>query len=142
MDGIRYFRRHGCVVFRCSIYLHDRLISRDYDFRYRPGLATGWDVSEDGLIWVLHLRKGVTFHDGTPFTAKDVKWTIDTIKDPKTASPYAGDLKAIDEVKIIDDHTVQMELKYPFPNLLFNLSNTASGIQKAGCYEEYEILWN
>ncbi len=119
------------------IYLHDRLISRDYDFRYRPGLATGWDVSEDGLIWILHLRKGVTFHDGTPFTAKDVKWTIDTIKDPKTASPYAGDLKAIDEVKIIDDHTVQMELKYPFPNLLFNLSNTASGIQKAGCYEEY-----
>ena len=65
------------------IYLHDRLISRDYDFRYRPGLATGWDVSEDGLIWILHLRKGVTFHDGTPFTAKDVKWTIDTIKDPK-----------------------------------------------------------
>ena len=41
-------------------------------------------------------------------------------KRSETASPYAGDLKAIDEVKIIDDHMVQMELKYPFPNLLFN----------------------
>ncbi|KRT35172.1 ABC transporter substrate-binding protein [Acetomicrobium hydrogeniformans] len=119
------------------IYLHDRLVSRDYNFGYRPGLATSWDVSEDGLMWTFHLKKEVKFHDGTPFTAKDVKWTIDTIKDPKTASPFAGDLKAIDQVKIIDDYTVQMTLKYPFPNLLFNLSNTASGIQKAGCYDEY-----
>lgn len=119
------------------IYLHDRLVSRDYNFGYRPGLATSWDVSGDGLVWTFHLRQGVTFHDGTPFTAKDVKWTIDTIKDPKTASPFAGDLKAIDKVKIVDDYTVQVFLKYPFPNLLFNLSNTASGIQKAGCYDKY-----
>ncbi len=119
------------------IYIHDRLVSRDYDFKYKPGLAKSWDVSEDGLTWTFHLREGVKFHDGSPFTAKDVKWTIDTIKDPNTGSPYRNDLKAIKEVIVKDDHTIVMKLNYPFPNLLFNLSNTASGIHPANAYEKY-----
>jgi len=119
------------------IYLHDRLVTRDYNFQYRPGLAEKWETSENGLVWTFHLKKGVKFHNGKPFTAEDVKWTFDTIKDPKTASPFAGDLKAIKEIKVIDDYTVQFTLNYPFPNLLFNLSNTAAGIQPANCYEEY-----
>lgn len=119
------------------IYIHDRLVSRDYNFSYKPGLAESWDVSEDGLTWTFHLRKGVKFHDGTDFTAEDVKWTIDTIKDPDTGSPFRGDLEAIKEVEIVDDYTVKIVLNYPFPNLLFNLSNTAAGIHPANAYEKY-----
>lgn len=119
------------------IYIHDRLISRDYNFGYQPGLAERWEVSEDGLTWTFYLRKGVKFHDGTDFTAEDVKWTIDTIKDPDTGSPFMGDLEAIKEVEVVDDYTVKMILNYPFPNLLFNLSNTAAGIHPANAYEKY-----
>ncbi|MCM8901243.1 hypothetical protein KVG29_08415 [Caldicoprobacter algeriensis] len=119
------------------IYIHDRLVSRDYEFGYRPGLAERWEVSEDGLVWTFYLRKGVKFHDGSDFTAHDVKWTIDTIKDPATGSPFRADLEAIKEVEVVDDHTVRIILNYPFPNLLFNLSNTAAGIHPANAYEKY-----
>lgn len=119
------------------IYIFDRLVTRDYNFNYKPGLAESWETSEDGLTWTFHLRKGVKFHDGKPFTAEDVKWTIDTIKNPDTASPFAGDLAAIKEVVVKDDYTVDIVLNYPFPNLLFNLSNTASGIANREAYEKY-----
>jgi peptide/nickel transport system substrate-binding protein len=119
------------------IYIFDRLVSRDYNFNYKPGLAERWETSADGLTWTFFLKKGVKFHDGKPFTAADVKWTIDKIKDPDTASPFAGDLAAIKEVVVKDEHTVDVILNNPFPNLLFNLSNTASGIASKEAYEKY-----
>ncbi|AYO31391.1 ABC transporter substrate-binding protein [Biomaibacter acetigenes] len=120
------------------IYIYDRLVSRDYDFKYKPGLAESWETSEDGLTWTFHLRKDVKFHDGKPFKAEDVKWTIDTIKNPDTGSPFRGDLEAIKEVIVKDDYTVDIVLNYPFPNLLFNLSNTAAGIQEKDVYTKYD----
>ncbi|HHU49012.1 MAG TPA: ABC transporter substrate-binding protein, partial [Clostridiales bacterium] len=119
------------------IYIHDRLVTRDYEFGYKPGLAERWDVSDDGLIWTFHLRKDVKFHNGKALTAEDVKWTIDTIKDPDTASPFRENFDAIREVNIIDEHTVEIILDYPFPNLLYNLSATPGGIHPANAYEEY-----
>lgn len=119
------------------IYIYDRLVSRDYNFNYKSGLAESWDTSEDGLTWTFHLREGVKFHDGKPLTAEDVKFTIDTIKDPDTASPFAGDIAAIKEVVVKDDLTVDIILEYPFPNLLFNLSNTAAGIVSKDAYQQY-----
>jgi peptide/nickel transport system substrate-binding protein len=119
------------------IYIHDRLVSRDYNFSYQPGLAERWEVSEDGLTWTFFLRKDVKFHDGSALTAEDVKWTIDTILNPDTGSPFMADMAAVKEVRTIDDHTVEMTLNYPFPNLLFNLSNTAAGIHPANAYEKY-----
>ncbi|HHU48536.1 MAG TPA: ABC transporter substrate-binding protein, partial [Clostridiales bacterium] len=84
-----------------------------------------------------HLRKDVKFHNGKALTAEDVKWTIDTIKDPDIASPFRENFDAIKEVNIIDEHTVEMILDYPFPNLLYNLSATPGGIHPANAYEEY-----
>lgn len=119
------------------IYIHDRLVTRDYDFGYQPGLAKSWETSDDGLVWTFHLRDDVKFHDGTDFTSKDVKWTLDTILDPETGSPFMGDLAAIKEVEIVDDYAIDIILNYPFPNLLFNLSTTASGIHPSNAYETY-----
>ena len=51
------------------IYIHDRLVSRDYNFGYQPGLAESWDVSEDGLTCTVYLRNNVKFHDGTDLPA-------------------------------------------------------------------------
>lgn len=118
------------------IYMHDRLVSRDYDFAYQPGLATSWDTSEDGLTWTFHLRDDVLFHNGEKLTAKDVKWTLDMIMDPETASPTASDYASFKEVNVIDDKTVEIVLSEPFPNILFVLSNTASGIINEKAYVE------
>ncbi|HYZ63395.1 MAG TPA: ABC transporter substrate-binding protein [Acetobacteraceae bacterium] len=93
----------------------DTLISSDGSNKLFPGLATAWDLAPDGKSVTLKLREGVAFHDGTPFDAESVKFTFDTIADPKTASegavtqlgPYAG-------CKVIDDHTVRVEYTQPF----------------------------
>ncbi len=76
-------------------------------------LATGYTASADGLEYTFNLRKGVKFHDGTPFTAKAVKFSIErTRKMGKGAAFIWGDLK---EIQIIDDYTVKMILKAPAP---------------------------
>lgn len=119
------------------IYIFDRLVSRDYDFNYEPGLAKKWDVTDDGLVWTFYLKEGVKFHDGKELTAEDVKWTIDTIKDPDTASPSQSDFAPIKEVVVKGDYEFDIKLDGPFPNLLFILSGTSSGIASKEAYEKY-----
>ena len=76
-------------------------------------LATGFTASDDGLEYTFNLRKGVKFHDGTPFTAEAVKFSIErTTKMGKGAAFIWGDLK---EVQVIDDFTVKVILKSPVP---------------------------
>ena len=119
------------------ILILDRLVSRDYDFVYQPGLAKEWEISDDLLTWTFHLKEGVTFHNGDAFTAEDVKWTFDSILDPDFGSPAAGDFGAIKEVNVIDEHTVDIVLEHAFPNLLFVISSTVAGIGNQNAYEEY-----
>lgn len=71
------------------------------------------EVSADALTWTITLRRGVTFSDGTPFTAADVVATYESIADPATASPIAGDLVNLTTVKASDSHTVVFTLKAP-----------------------------
>ncbi len=76
-------------------------------------LATGFTASDDGLEYTFNLRKGVKFHDGTPFTAEAVKFSIErTTKTGKGAAFIWGDLK---EVQVVDDFTVKVILKSPVP---------------------------
>ncbi|WNF36122.1 ABC transporter substrate-binding protein [Bacillaceae bacterium IKA-2] len=119
------------------ILMLDRLVSRDYDFTYQPGLAKEWKISDDSLTWTFYLKEGVTFHDGKPFTADDVKWTFDQILDPDVGSPAAGDFSPIKEVNVIDEYTVDLVLEHAFPNLLFVISATVAGIGSQEAYEEY-----
>ena len=58
------------------IYIHDRLVSRDYNFGYQPGLAESWDVSEDGLTWTFTLKDGIKYSDGTPVVADDIAYAV------------------------------------------------------------------
>jgi peptide/nickel transport system substrate-binding protein len=95
--------------------MFDTLIASDGSNKLFPGLATAWDVAPDGKSVTLKLRSDVGFHDGTPFDAEAVKFTFDTIADPKTASeaavtqlgPYAG-------TEVIDPHTVRVNYSQPF----------------------------
>jgi peptide/nickel transport system substrate-binding protein len=99
--------------------------------RYGPGLELEPDlaaelpeVSDDGRTVTVRLRDDVTFHDGEPFTATDVAFTWDAVRDPELASPvYATwNLEDIEAVVADDDHTVRFELAAPDADLLDKLT--------------------
>lgn len=80
---------------------------------YSPLLATKWSTSDDGLEWTFNLREGVTFHDGTPFNAEAVKWSLErTIDMGEGASWIWG---AVKEIQVVDEYTVKIILKSPQP---------------------------
>ncbi|WP_111719048.1 ABC transporter substrate-binding protein [Homoserinimonas sp. OAct 916] len=92
-----------------------------------PLLATGYTVSEDGLTYTVKLREGVNFSDGTPMTAKDVKFSID--QDTATAETGWGYVNAaIKEVKVVDDSTVEFDLKYQWAPIIADLSMFSNAI--------------
>ncbi len=118
-------------------WVFERLVTRDREWGFVPNLAESWKPSEDGKVWTFFLRKNVKFHSGKPLVASDVKWTFDRLLDPKIASPNAGDYSMIEKTVVVDDHTVNVHLKYPFPNILFNLSNIPSSIVNPEAYAKY-----
>lgn len=116
-------------------YLFDGLTQFTPDARVEPGLAERWEVSPDGLTYTFHLRKGVVFHDGTPFRARNVALSWQRVLDPKVkggrgwplypifgAKDYAeGKAQGIAGLLTPDDSTVVVRLTEPFaifPKLL------------------------
>ena len=75
-----------------------------------PGLARSWDISDDGTVYTFHLAEGATFHDGTPFTAGDVKFTLDRARAEDSTNPQKGLFAAIENVEVIDDTTVEVSV--------------------------------
>lgn len=113
--------------------IFDRLIEWGIDGNYYPGLAESWDISEDGLTWKMALKKGVTFHDGSPFNAEVVKWFL---KEMETG-PSAYMVGAIDYTEIVDDYNVIIHFKHPEPNMFFNLSQSFMSVPSMVAYKKY-----
>lgn len=74
-------------------------------------LAESWSYAKDGKSLTLKLRKGVKWHDGKPFTAGDVKFTLDLVRSDELGSVFAPRLDAVAAVKVVDDATVLLELR-------------------------------
>jgi peptide/nickel transport system substrate-binding protein len=102
--------------------IYDTVLYQTPDAKLEPRLATRYEVSKDGLTYTLHLRKGVKFSDGTVFDAKAAKLTFDRALDPKMRVPLRSQIVMIKEVKIIDDYTLRIELKFPFAPFAATLS--------------------
>jgi len=73
-------------------------------------LAEAYEIAEDSLTYTFKLRQGVLFHDGTPFTSKDVKYTYDYYRDPENATSIAGNFLGVDSVETPDDYTVVVHM--------------------------------
>ena len=69
-----------------NLLLFDGLTAHNGKNEVVPGLAKSWEFDEATCTYTFYLEEGVTWHDGEPFTAKDVKFTIDTIMEPENAS--------------------------------------------------------
>jgi peptide/nickel transport system substrate-binding protein len=88
-----------------------------------PDLAESWDISDDGLAYTFHLRKGAQFHKGYgEVTAKDVEYSYNRILNPDTGAALVKNYQMIKEVKALDKYNVRFTLNAPFAPLLMRLT--------------------
>lgn len=112
-----------------------------------PGLAERWDISPDAKVYTFYLRKGVKFHDGTPFNADAVIKELDRVKNPN--HPYYvykqegvhsfADFTwgVVESYEKIDDYTVKITLKEPHAPFLASIAMAWSGIMSPAAVEKY-----
>ncbi|MFZ1011427.1 MAG: ABC transporter substrate-binding protein [Candidatus Sulfotelmatobacter sp.] len=120
---------------RIDNLIFDDLLSRGDNFDVAPGLAERWEIP-DPLTYVFHLHHGVRFHDGQPLTARDVKWTFDSLLAGKIRSAKASTYRFVDHIETRDDFTVLFHMKEPDAALLWNISDGAIGIVPFGSGSE------
>lgn len=99
-----------------SAQMLEPLIFLSTKYEMSPALATSWQLSDDGLSLALELREGVTWHDGEPFTAEDVKFNIEEIVPLNSFGAAIGE--RLESVEIVDEHSVVIHLKRQYGPLL------------------------
>jgi peptide/nickel transport system substrate-binding protein len=99
--------------------IYDGLVRADRDLSLTGELAESWTISKDERTITFHLKKGVRWHDGAPFTARDVEFTYRYMRDPKTPTAYAEDFLQAASLEVVDPHTVRVHYERPYaPALL------------------------
>jgi len=117
----------------------DHLAVRDLKTRrVIPNLATSWKAIDE-TTWEVKLRQGVKFHDGSPFTAKDVKATFDRVLDPTKKMTARGNHAKIKSVEVVDDYTARFKTDGPYP--LFVERLTAQSMQSDKVIREKSHEW-
>jgi glutathione transport system substrate-binding protein len=102
-----------------------------------PQLAEKWDASPDARVFTFHLRKGVKFHDGTPFNAAAVKANFDRIRNPDNKLKRYTLYKIISQIDVIDDSTVRFTLSEPFGAMIATFAHPAGGINSPTAVQKY-----
>ena len=116
-ETLNYIVTSGYLTQNINKYTHKRLIELDLDHppAVIPGLAVSWDVSADKLTYTYHLRSGVQFSDGEPFSADDVMFTYQTVMDPAVNGHYVrSGLVDVEKVERVDDLTIRVKYKKPY----------------------------
>ncbi len=126
----------------------------DATYQPKPDLAESWTMSRDGLEYLFKLRKGVVFHDGSPFTAQDVKFSWEVICHPdnlRMADAYVdhyvqirgcreyheGHASGVDGIEVVDDYTLRVHLTEPYAPFL--VSTAVTGILPRGRYQNIPV---
>ena len=103
--------------------IFETLVEADDEGNYIPALADSWEFAEDGMSLTLNLVQGATFHNGKPFTAEDVAFTVARIKNPDLASQFAPQVENVTAVETPDEQTVVLQFGAPTPAILDYLLN-------------------
>lgn len=126
-----------------TMNLFDRLVKLDpVAKKVVPSLAERWEIKDGGLTYVFYLRKGAKFHNGREITARDVKYSLERLSDPKNASPSVnflvgvkgleafqqGRASEIAGLEVPSPYTLVIRLEKPRPTLLMDLSAPAAGV--------------
>ncbi len=102
--------------------VYNGLVKYDKNLKIVGDLAESWAVSADGLSITFHLRKKVRWHDGRPFTSRDVLYTYRVTVDPRTPTAYAGDFLKVKKAEAPDDYTFRVTYDKPFAPALSSWS--------------------
>lgn len=116
--------------------IHDTLFGVDGKGNLSPMLVDRWE-QPDSKTYLLHLRSGVKFHDGTDFDADAVVYNINRIRNPETGSIRSGEIKALDRIEAVGGLTVKMTLKYPFAAFLFPFTDVSGCMGSPTAFEKY-----
>ncbi|MDB5489643.1 MAG: peptide transporter substrate-binding protein, partial [Reyranella sp.] len=101
----------------------DTMVNLDFDMKtLKPGLATSWTVSPDGLTYTFKIRDDVSFCSGKKMTAKDIVATYERWLDPETKGLVKWRMGDVDKITAPDDVTVEYKLKKPFSELLYQMT--------------------
>ncbi|RWR31010.1 ABC transporter substrate-binding protein [Sinirhodobacter populi] len=95
-------------------HVYEGLVRYDRNLKLEPALATSWEIVSP-TTWRFHLREGVKFQDGADFTAEDVQASLKRASDPK--SPLKGNIPAYTGSRVIDDHTIEIDVTPNYPLL-------------------------
>lgn len=102
------------IEMQMASHLYDPLVDYDANMNKKPGLAESWTVLDDGVTWEFKLRHGVKFSNGNDFNADDVVFSFERILNDPTLEMGVY-LMRLQEVKKVDDYTVQLVTKIPYP---------------------------
>jgi peptide/nickel transport system substrate-binding protein len=116
-------------------YVVETLTTLGPDGKIQPLLAESWTLAPDGVTYTFKLRKGVVFHDGSPFDAKAVKFTFDRLKDPSVRVPVRASLP-LKEIEAVDASTVKITLTQPSIPFISALSQTNTAIISPGSIDK------
>jgi peptide/nickel transport system substrate-binding protein len=101
-------------------YVYNGLVKYDRDLNIIGDLAESWEISKDNLSITFHLKRGVLWQDGEPFTAYDVMYTYKVIVDPRTPTAYSGDFQLVKSAQVVDDYTFRVTYDKPFAPALIS----------------------
>ena len=91
--------------------IYEGLVKVDSGGGFLPGLANGWDISADGMVYTFNLRKGVRFHNGEAFDAAVAKWNLEQAALPEKGNPHPEYFNGIETIETPDSHTLVIRLK-------------------------------
>lgn len=103
---------YGATTYSFQNNVYEQLVRYSTKGTLEPVLAVRWETP-DPTTYVVHLRKNVRFHSGNPFTAEDVKFSLERILDPNTNATRAREFAVVQGVAVVDAHTVRITLKQP-----------------------------
>jgi peptide/nickel transport system substrate-binding protein len=116
--------------------VHDTLLRVDAQGRLAPGLVESWEHPDD-KTFILKLRPGLKFHDGTDLDAAAVEYSIKRIRKPETGSIRGGEINALETATVVDATTIRLTLKYPFAAFLFPFTDVTGCIGSPAAFEKW-----
>ena len=136
--------------FKVCENIYDRLVQyKDESTEIEPALAESWESSEDGLTWQFNLRREVKFHDGTPFNADAVLFSLNRQHDPNhpfhnvggsyTYWSYTGLAEIVEEITAPDAYTVRITLKRPYAPFIYTIAMTPFSIVSPTALQKWGV---
>lgn len=137
------------------VEIYSGLVTAGPDLELVPDIAESYEVSDDGTVYTFHLRENVVFHDGTPVTADDFRYSLERSCHPSTGSPiaatYLGDIVGaramlsgtadrLEGVRVLDDYTLAIEIDAPRPAFLAKLSHPVAFVVDRRNLDSDDIL--